>query len=154
MIMINDVSRAYFHARATRRLFIEVPAEDRLPEDGDCVGLLNWCLYGTRDAAHNWNETVAKHLEPIGFQRGKAFPSFYWHPKQDSHFIVHGDDYTSSGSSPDLAWLKPPLEKSYEIKTKLVGHTDPALTEATVLNRVIRATPMAGSSRLTSATPS
>ena len=29
VVMINDVSRAYFHARATRRMYVEILAEDK-----------------------------------------------------------------------------------------------------------------------------
>ena len=49
-LMINDVSRAYFYAPATRSLFIELPTEDEEAKEGEVVGL-NVCSYGTRDAA-------------------------------------------------------------------------------------------------------
>ena len=53
-LMINDVRRAYFNARATRHSFIELPDEDprKSPE---LVGRLNVCLYGTRGAAKSWH---------------------------------------------------------------------------------------------------
>ena len=34
-VMINNVSRAYSHARATRKVYVEAPPEDRSPGDGD-----------------------------------------------------------------------------------------------------------------------
>ena len=50
--MINDVSRAYFYAKCTRDLYVELPAED--PDaHPDFIGNLRLCLYGTRDAALN-----------------------------------------------------------------------------------------------------
>ena len=49
-LMVNDVSRAYFYAPATRNIFIELPDEDEYAQEGE-VGWLNVCLYGTRDAA-------------------------------------------------------------------------------------------------------
>ena len=77
--MTNDVGRAYFHARVTREVYVEIPAEDKRPEDGDVVGRLNLCLYGTRDAAHNWAETaVSQQLVECGFTRGRAFPSMFF----------------------------------------------------------------------------
>ena len=45
-----DVRRAYFHARARRDVFVELPEEDAEP--GMCGKLLK-SLYGTRDAAQN-----------------------------------------------------------------------------------------------------
>ena len=46
-----DVRRAYFHAAARRTLYVELPPEDT--EEGKC-GKLNKAMYGTRDAAQNW----------------------------------------------------------------------------------------------------
>ena len=46
-----DIRRAFFHADAIRKVYVELPAEDA--EDGKC-GILRKSMYGTRDAAHNW----------------------------------------------------------------------------------------------------
>ena len=51
--MVNDVRRAYFHARATIYLYIELPQEDE-QADGSMSGKLNLPLYGTRGAAATW----------------------------------------------------------------------------------------------------
>ena len=61
-VMINDVRRAYFYAVATRDLYIELPAEDGQATSG-MLGKLNLCLYGTRDAAKGWQDTLSKQLE-------------------------------------------------------------------------------------------
>ena len=53
-VMINDVSRAYVYAPATRSLFVELPVEDGSAKPAE-VGRLNVCLYGTRDAAKEWH---------------------------------------------------------------------------------------------------
>ena len=50
-IMSVDVRRAYFHAKATRSVHVEVPIEDFEPGDQGKVARLNLSLYGTRDAA-------------------------------------------------------------------------------------------------------
>jgi hypothetical protein len=64
-IMVNDVSRAYFYAKMTRPLYIEVPAEDP-NASRDKLGRLRLCLYGTRDAALNWQQTLSDHLVENG----------------------------------------------------------------------------------------
>ena len=69
-IMINDVSRAYFYAEATRCMYIEIPTEDPL-HDPNMLGRLRLCLYGTRDAALNWQQTLSDHLVEAGFKRGE-----------------------------------------------------------------------------------
>ena len=53
-IMSVDVRRAYFCAKATRPVYIEIPIEDFGPGDEGKVARLNLSLYGTGDAAQNW----------------------------------------------------------------------------------------------------
>ena len=96
-VMTVDVSRAYFNAVATRDVFIEIPKEDREPGDEAMVGKLRLCLYGTRDAAFNWSETVAKQLEESGYKRGKAFPAIYFNHEKEVAVMVHGDDFLGFG---------------------------------------------------------
>ena len=43
-IMLNDVSRAFFNARVTREVYVQLPAEDIEPGDKDLVSKLNLCL--------------------------------------------------------------------------------------------------------------
>ena len=71
VVMINDVRSAYFYAKITRDVYIELPKED--PKFGTgLLGKLKLCLYGTRDAAKGWQETLSAHLVGIGFSRGKG----------------------------------------------------------------------------------
>ena len=96
--MINDVRRAYFYAKIQRDVYIELPKED--PDYGKgLLGKLKLCLYGTRDAAKGWQETLSAHLESIGFIRGIGHPSVFWHPEKMIKTLVHGDDYCSAGPS-------------------------------------------------------
>ena len=81
VIMVNDVRRAFFYARALRSVWIELPAEDYSEEDQaeDNVGLLEMSLCGTRDAAQNWQHTVEEHLKSLGFRQGLASGSVFHH---------------------------------------------------------------------------
>ena len=64
--MVNDVRRAYFYAKINRDVFIELPPE--FPDYGSGkIGKLRLCLYGTRDAAKGWQETLSAHLVGLGF---------------------------------------------------------------------------------------
>ena len=80
-IMINDVSRAYFYADAIRCMYIELPAEDTL-HDPTMLGRLRLCLYGTRAAALNWQQTLNDHVVEAGFKRGVGHPSVFYYPLQ------------------------------------------------------------------------
>ena len=98
------------------------------------------CLYGTGDAALNWQETVADHLESLGFTRGRSNPCVFDHPSRGIFTLVHGDDYASAGDGKQLRWLQVELEKKFDLKTVVVGPEQGDQQEAKILNRVIRVT--------------
>ena len=138
-LMVNDVRRAYFYAKINRDVYIELPPED--PDYGsDKIGKLRLCLYGTRDAAKGWQETLSEHLISVGFTRGVGHPSVFHHKGRGIKTLVHGDDYVSSGLAADLDWLEGELSKAYEIKTQRLGLGVKCKKEGKVLNRIIRAT--------------
>ena len=118
--MANYASRAYFYAPIKRKLFIELPAEDKDGRPGE-VGRLNVCLYGTRDAAKQWQDTLSAHLQSLGFKRGKGYPAVFVHPIKNVMTLVHGDDYVSAGEPQDLTWIEGELAKRYEIQTPRTG---------------------------------
>ena len=61
-----DVSCAYFHAKAQRPVLIRLPAEDRMGTDEGKVGLMKKSMYGTRDAASNWERDWQENVEEVG----------------------------------------------------------------------------------------
>ena len=68
-----DVRRAYFHARARRDVYVELPEEDKEP--GMC-GKLQKSMYGTRDAAQNWEDCYVEFITSLGFRRGSGHHVF------------------------------------------------------------------------------
>ena len=99
VIMINDVARAFFEAPAVRQVCVELPDEDKSSSDRtmDKVGHLKMSLYGTRDAAMNWQEEVAKEMSKWGFRRGRYNPCLYYNAGTGLMTLVHGDDFVSVG---------------------------------------------------------
>ena len=89
-IMHIDVSRAYFHAKAQRPVLIRLPAEDRMGTDAGKFGLMKKSMYGTRDAASNWERDWQEHVkkwgistwtqleEPVSPQRESSFRADTW----------------------------------------------------------------------------
>ena len=94
--MVNDVSRAYFYAKAIRKVYVEIAEEDREPGDENKVGELQFSMYGTRDAAQNWQEEFSGMLESIGFTAGRSCPCIFYHAERDIRTFVQGDDYVLS----------------------------------------------------------
>ena len=62
-----------------RNICVDIPAEDKEEADvrHDQVRHLQMSLYGTRDAAMNWEEEVARVKLNHGFERGKNNPCLY-----------------------------------------------------------------------------
>ena len=123
VVMINDVARAFFEAPAVRNVCVEIPKEDRSDADvlHDKVGHLRMSLYGTRDAAMNWQEEVAREMRKLCFTRGKYNPCLYYHADRNLKTFLHGDDFATVGTREQARWFKEALEKRFEIKSQCVG---------------------------------
>merc|ERR1712023_524498 len=109
--MINDVARGLFQAPAIRNICVAIPKEDETLADirHDKVGHLRVSLYGTRDAAMNWQEEVAREMVRIGFARGKYNPCLYFHQKRNLRTFLHGDGFATVGTRERVKWLKEAL---------------------------------------------
>ena len=95
---IFDISRAHFMAPMDREACIELPHEDKLPEDGDAVGLLQRSMYGFRTASANWMTDWQATLEEGGCKVGVANPALFHRSEDGSRGGVHGDDFAVVGS--------------------------------------------------------
>ena len=73
VLMIDDVSRAFFEVPATRHIWVEIPKEDITEADvrHDNGGHLRLSLYSTWDACTNCQDEVANQTRTWGFRRGK-----------------------------------------------------------------------------------
>ena len=89
-----DIRRAFFHAKANRPVYVQLPNEES--QEGMC-GRLNKAMYGTRDAAQNWEMAYAEFMEDIGFVRGILSPCVFYHAERELRVVVHGDDFTILG---------------------------------------------------------
>ena len=132
-LMINDVRRAYFYAKQKRNVFINLPAEDPEAKE-DEVGQLLLCLYGTRDAAKEWQGTLSDHLRTLGFVPGLGHPSVFKHEERGLCVLVHGDDYFTSGHTDQLDWLEKNLGEKFEIQTQRIGNGPGRELEGKILN--------------------
>ena len=86
-------------------------------------GLLRYSLYGTRDAAQNWEEELASTLTGFRLTRGSACPCV-WRGRikgEDVVATVHGDDITIGGQRTAVEFLAKMISKKYEIKKQELG---------------------------------
>ena len=133
-LMFVDIKRAFFNAKARRAVYVVLPPEDA--KEGMCGRLLK-SLYGTRDAARNWEEEYSTDLQTIGFIRGVSSPSVFYHPTREIRVVVHGDDFTCLGWRGQLLWLRGEMAKQYEIKYELIGPGSSDGKSVRILNRVL-----------------
>ena len=130
-----DVRRAYFHAPARRPVFVKLPTED---DEADMCGRLVKALYGTRDAAQNWEHAYVDFLETAGFTVGRASPCMFWNSARDLRAVVHGDDFTVLGPAEQLDWFRKQIAQRFEVKFRgRLGpdaHDDKSIR---ILNRVV-----------------
>ena len=107
------VRRAYFHAPARRDIFIHLPPEDAAPA---MCGKINKAMYGTRDAAQNWEFAYADSLQALGFMKGKATQSAFYHQQRNIRLVVHGDDFTVLAMEADLGWFRRGISDIFDVK--------------------------------------
>jgi hypothetical protein len=134
-----DIRKAYFHAPARRKLYVKLPPEFLEPgEAGQVCGRLNYSLYGTRDAASNWEEHYGQVLVSLGFTQGVSSPCIFYHKERDISTVVHGDDFTSLATEGQLIWMRDELSKQFTIKDRgIMGPDKHDIKEIRLLNRII-----------------
>lgn len=130
-----DVRRAYFHAPARRDVYVELPDEDAEP--GKC-GRLEQSMYGTRDAAHNWERKCVSWAKSVGFIQGVASPCVFFYTVREISMVVHGDDFTVLGYESDLDWVREPISSEFEVKFRgRLGPEAGDMKSIRILNRIV-----------------
>lgn len=123
-----------FTQRLGERCLLNCPPEDEEP--GKC-GMLLKSMYGTRDAAQNWECEYAEFMVKTGFKRGDAVPCEFYHVQSGVRVVVHGDDFTILGDEKGLNWFQKEIKKRFEVKVR--GRIGPGVKDdksIRLLNRV------------------
>ena len=95
-------------------------------------------MYGTQDAASNWEHKYATHLTDNGFLRGKSSPCVFWNPHTGVRCVVHRDDFTFAGRDEELSKCTTMMSNEYDIKVR--GKLGPDKDDdkaVTILNRYV-----------------
>ena len=135
--MTHDISRVFFHARAKRDVYVQLPKEDTMPGEENLCGKLKYSMHGTRDVAQNWYQEYSDQLIQIGFHQGKASLRVFLHPGKGVRTYVHGDDYVSTGKPECLKWMRAQLDKNYAVKTQTLGPGEENERQRKILNRIV-----------------
>ena len=101
-------------------------------------GKLPKAMYGTRDAAQNWESEYVEFLKSLGFKQGRATPCAFVPTSRKLILVVHGDDFTISGHSEDLDWFRNQIKAKFDVKFR--GRLGPGTGDdqsIRILNRVV-----------------
>ena len=146
VVLISDVSRAFLEAPATRKVAVTLPDEalEEWEKGKGKVGILRMSLYGTRDAAVNFQKEVTKLMISLGLQQAKYNASLYYRqgdgqgtwdtgiatggvgiPRKKNggkiSVLVHGDDFVATGGRESIAEFRAALRRRFTVKDKIVG---------------------------------
>ena len=135
---VFDISRAHFMPPASRRLYVEIPSEDKIEGEGDVIGLLLRGMYGCRDASNNWMKHWQELLREGGYEVGVSNPALFYNPELNARGAVHGDDFYVLGPIGAVDGMKDLLGSKYQMReSHRLGFAEGCKREATVLNRIV-----------------
>ena len=133
-LRLLDISRAHFYGHAQREIFVTLPEGDQ--EEG-MVGLLLKSMYGTRDAAHIWQQSYTDVLLAAGFKRSAAWPAIFFHERLEARLLVHGDDFVILGDDAAQEFVEKALRGKYDLRVDGSIGVGEAKQEFCVLNRLV-----------------
>lgn len=81
-------------------------------------GKLLKSLYGTRNAASNWEDCYIEFLKRKGIISGTASPCVFMHSEKKVWRTAHGDDFTILGSDTDLNLFEDMIKDEFEVKAR------------------------------------
>ncbi len=135
-VMFIDIRKAHLNAKCTEEEWVELPEE--FWRWGRYARLRRW-LYGMRRAAAEWEDEYARKLEEIGFRRGKAAPTVFYNDKTKVRVVVHGDDFTCTGTRVEMVKLAEKMAEWWEVKLRgIMGSAADEVKEMTILGRRVK----------------
>lgn len=135
--MVNDIGRAFFHAPAKRRVYVQLPGEDRQDGERQMCGRLNFSMHGTTDVAQNEFDAYSQHLVEVCSKQGRASPCTLHQQEEAVRIHVHGGDYVSTGRLEQIQRLREQPEKISQVKTQILGPKEDQLKQVKTRNRII-----------------
>ena len=109
---------------------------------GRVARIRRW-LYGMRKAAISWEKNHAEKLAAVGFKGSRAAPTTFYNPATKVRLVVHGDDFTFSGTQVELERIRGLFKKWYDVKDRgnmRSGTRD--IKEVVILGRILKFTEM------------
>ena len=101
-------------------------------------------------AAAGWEEDYAKEMVAEGFKRGRGAPTVVYNKRTMVRVVVHGDDFTFSGTKVELDKMRKKMGEWYDIKNReMMVSGEGEINVLTILGRTVRWTEEGSSARPT-----
>lgn len=114
-----DVDTAFLYGDVEEEIYMDQPDGFMDQDNPTKKCLLGQSLYGTKQAAHEWNIKLNKHLLAQGFKRSDADPCVYVRRSSNEYsiFVVYVDDLMLfSKTNAHIASIKEALRREFSIK--------------------------------------
>ena len=95
--MVNDIGRAFFHAKVKRDVYVQLAPEDTLPGEEGLCGKSRYSMYGTRDAPQLWMEEARRLMRELGTNECTTQPCVSYHALKYVQRLAHVDDFLVIG---------------------------------------------------------
>ena len=96
-----------------------------------------------RKAAISWEKNYAEKLAAVGFKLSRAAPTTFYNPVTKVRQVVHGDDFTFSGTQVELEKIRGLFKKWYDVKDRgIMGSGTRDIKEVVILGRTLKFTEM------------
>ena len=97
--------------------------------DAGKVGLMRKSMYGTGDAASNWERHWQGHVQKWGFQVGLSSNNLFHHKEDRVSGLTHGDDFVLTRATEKLLEVERKMTSVYPIKAKVISYGSPKSTK-------------------------
>lgn len=114
-----DVKTAFLNGELTETIFMKQPP-GFVKGDSTQVCLLKKSIYGLKQAAKVWNETIHKVIVDAEYQQSETDPCFYFKRSGDSvcFILIHVDDILVAGKSElEIKEVESILSNQFKIKS-------------------------------------
>lgn len=130
--MFVDVKKAHLIPACEEDVYVLLLAQFGQDE---VVKLRRW-LYGMRKAAHHWEMFYTNKLREIGFKSGMASPVVFYNALTKVRCVVHGDDFTFTGTHSELERIRKWMCSWCEIRFRGIMGSEPNdIKERDILGR-------------------
>ena len=93
--------------------------------DAGKIGLMKKNMYGTRDAASNWERDWQENVKKWGFQLGLSSKNLFHHKENRVSGLTHGDDFVLTGPTKRLMEFENEMTSVYPVKAKIISFGSP-----------------------------